>query len=135
MLVNQNEQKKLSTLNSVKMNALRNKVQLIGNLGRDPEVRQFDNGNLYARLSIATKEIYKNPKGEKVTETQWHNNIVAYGKLAQNMQKILRKGNEIGISGKLKHRSYEDKDGITRHVSEIIVRDFVLFNGNNGRGF
>lgn len=117
------------------MNALRNKVQLIGNLGKDPEVKQFDNGNSFARLSIATKEIYKNQRGEKITETQWHNNVVAYGKLASNMQKILKKGQEIGISGKLMHRSYEDKEGKTRYISEIVVRDFVLFNGNNGRGF
>ena len=117
------------------MNTLRNKVQLVGNLGKDPEVKEFDNGKTFARLCLATKDIYKNNQGERITETQWHNNIVAYGILAENIRKLLKKGNEVGISGKLTHRSYEDKEGKTKYISEIIVRDFVLFNGNNGRGF
>lgn len=131
----QNEKQINSYLNFSKMNALRNKVQLIGNLGKDPELKQFDSGKSCARLTIATKEIYKNQRGEKVTETQWHNNVVAYGKIAENISKVLRKGHEVGIHGKLQHRSYEDKQGNTRYVSEIIVRDFILFNGNNGRAF
>lgn len=117
------------------MNAIRNKVQLIGNLGKDPVVKQFDNGRSFARLCLATQEIYQNKEGERVMETQWHNNIVAYGKTATNIEKILRKGYEVGISGKLAHRSYQDNEGITRYVSEVVVKDFVLFNGNIGHGF
>ena len=117
------------------MDSLRNKVQLIGNLGRDPEVRQFDNGNSFARLCLATKEIYKNHRGENVTETLWHNNIIAYGKLATNIKSILKKGQEVSIMGKLTHRSYEDNDGITRYISEIVVREFVIANSNKGKGF
>ena len=106
------------------MSNLRNNVQLIGRLGKSPEVKQLESGRFVANVSIATNDIYKNAKGEKVIETQWHN-LVAWGKNAENFQKILNKGDEVAIQGKLTHRSYEDKDDITRYVTEIVVNEFV----------
>jgi len=106
------------------MSNLRNNVQLIGRLGKTPEVKQLESGRYVANVSIATNDIYKNSKGEKVIETQWHN-LVAWGKNAENFQKILNKGDEVAIQGKLTHRSYEDKEGITRYVTEIVVNEFV----------
>jgi single-strand DNA-binding protein len=82
------------------MNALRNKVQLIGNLGATPEIKTLDSGKKMARFSIATNENYRNAKGEKVTETQWHN-VVAWGKVADIAEKYLTKGKEVVIEGKL----------------------------------
>ena len=92
------------------MYALRNKVQLIGNLGAAPEIKTLDGGKKMARFSIATNESYKNAKGEKVTETQWHN-LVAWGKVADVAEKYLTKGKEVVIEGKLVSRSYNDKEG------------------------
>jgi len=106
------------------MSNLRNNVQLIGRLGKNPEVKQLESGRFVANVSIATNDIYKNAKGEKVIETQWHN-LVAWGKNAENFQKILGKGDEVAIQGKLTHRSYDDKDGITRYVTEVVVNEFV----------
>ena len=109
------------------MSNLRNSVQLIGRLGKNPEVKQLESGRFVANVSIATNDIYKNAKGEKVIETQWHN-LVAWGKNAENFQKILVKGDEVAIQGKLTHRSYEDKEGITRYVTEVVVNEFVKLN-------
>ena len=106
------------------MNTLRNSVQLIGNLGKDIELKAFDNGSKLAKFSLATNEYYKNNKGEKVQETQWHN-VVAWGKTAELMEKVLNKGSEVAIRGKLTHRSYDDKEGVTRYVSEIVAQEFV----------
>ncbi|MFK7771055.1 MAG: single-stranded DNA-binding protein [Saprospiraceae bacterium] len=112
------------------MSNLRNNVQLIGRLGKSPEVKQLESGRFVANVSIATNDIYKNAKGEKVIETQWHN-LVAWGKNAENFQKILNKGDEVAIQGKLTHRSYEDKDGVTRYVTEIVVNEFVKLSNKN----
>ena len=107
------------------MNNLRNSVQLIGNLGGNPEIKEMTNGNKLAKVAIATKDIYNNAKGEKVVETTWHN-IVAWGKLAENMEVFLRKGNQVALKGKLQHRSYTDKEGTKRHITEILVKEFML---------
>ncbi|MGB5377312.1 single-stranded DNA-binding protein [Muriicola sp.] len=107
------------------MNALKNKVQLIGNLGQDPEVVNLDNGNKLAKFSIATNETYRNTKGEKVTDTQWHN-IVVWGKLAEVVEKFLNKGSEVAVEGKLIHRSYETKEGEKRFVSEIKCNELLM---------
>ncbi len=109
------------------MNNLRNKVQLIGKLGINPEVRSLKDGKKFARLSIATKDVYKNTKGEKVVETQWHN-LVAWGKVAENMEVFLKKGNEVAVQGKLQHRSYENKEGIKKYITEIVVMEFMLLS-------
>ena len=112
------------------MNALRNKVQLIGNLGMDPEVKALDSGKKLVKVSIATNETYKNAKGEKVTETQWHN-LVAWGKTAEIAEKFLKKGSEVAVEGKLINRNYTDKEGIKRYVTEIEVSEFLMLGSKN----
>lgn len=107
------------------MNALRNKVQLIGNVGNTPEILTFESGKKMAKFSIATNESYKNAKGEKVTDTQWHN-IVAWGKTAELIENYVPKGKEIGVEGKLTSRSYEDKDGIKKFITEVICNEILL---------
>src|SRR5688572_30583926 len=105
------------------MKSLRNSVQLIGRLGKDPEVKTFNNSKK-ASFSIATTDTYKNQKGEKIEDTQWHN-IVIWGKLAGIAEKYLKKGAEVAIEGKLIHRQYET-NGEKRYVTEINVNDFVM---------
>ena len=107
------------------MNALKNKVQLIGNLGNAPEVRNTESGKKLVRFSIATSETYRNAKGEKVKETQWHN-VIAWGKLAEIAEKYLSKGSEVAIEGKLMNNNYTDKDGIKKYSTEIQVHDLLL---------
>ena len=107
------------------MNALRNKVQLIGNLGNDPEIVTLEKGSKLAKFSIATNETYKNAKGEKVTETQWHN-VVAWGKTAELVENYLTKGKEVAIEGKLTNRSYETKEGEKRYVTEVKCNEILL---------
>ncbi|MCK0192679.1 single-stranded DNA-binding protein [Arenibacter sp. F20364] len=109
------------------MNSMRNKVQLIGNLGADPEVKNLDGGSKVARFSMATNETYKNAQGEKVTDTQWHN-IVAWNKTAEIIEKYASNGDSIGIEGKLTSRSYEDKEGDKRYVTEIVAHEVLLLN-------
>ena len=107
------------------MNTLRNKVQLIGHLGQDPEIVNLESGKTLAKFSIATNESYKNAKGEKVENTYWHN-IVAWGKTAQIAEKYLVKGKEIAIEGKLTNRSYEGQDGNKRYVTEIVCNELLM---------
>lgn len=107
------------------MNTLRNKVQLIGNLGNDPEIINLESGKILAKFSIATNENYKDAKGEKVTDTQWHN-VVAWGNVAAIAEKYLQKGKEIAIEGKLTTRSWEDKDGIKRYTTEVVCNELLL---------
>jgi single-strand DNA-binding protein len=106
------------------MNTLKNSVRLVGNLGMDPEVKSFENDRKLAKIAIATNETYKNDKGEKVTDTQWHN-LVLWGAQAKLAEQILRKGDEIAIEGKLASRSYVDKDGNKRYVTEVVVNEFL----------
>ena len=107
------------------MNTLRNKVQLIGNLGNDPEIINLESGKMLAKFSIATNENYKNAKGEKVTDTQWHN-IIAWGKTAEIIEKYVTKGKEVAIEGKLTNRSYETKEGEKRHVTEVVCNELLM---------
>ena len=107
------------------MNTLRNKVQLIGNLGNSPEIITLDSGKKLAKFSLATNESYKNAEGEKVTETQWHN-LIAWGKTAEIVEKYLEKGKEIAIEGKLTSRSYDDKDGNKRYITEVVVNELLM---------
>ena len=109
------------------MNALRNKVQLIGNLGNAPQVITTENGKKLAKFSVATNETYTGRTGRKEKETTWHN-IVALGNVAEIAEKFLTKGKEIAIEGKLTHRSYDDKDGNKRYVTEVIINELVLMN-------
>lgn len=107
------------------MNTLRNKVQLIGNLGNTPEVINLENGKKIAKFSLATNDAYKNAQGEKVTETEWHN-CVAWNKTAEIVEKYVEKGREIAIEGKLTSRSYDDKEGNKKYITEIIVNELLL---------
>lgn len=107
------------------MKSLRNSVQLIGRLGKDPEVKSFDSGSKLATFSMATTDTYKNAKGENVKDTQWHN-VVIWGKLADVAGKYLKKGNEVAVEGKLVHRTYETTAGEKRYVTEINVNDLVM---------
>lgn len=109
------------------MNTLRNKVQLIGNLGNDPEIINLESGKTLAKFSVATNESYKNTQGEKITDTQWHN-IVAWGKTAQIIEKYVTKGKEVAIEGKLTTRSWEDKDGIKRYTTEVVCSELLMLS-------
>ena len=102
-----------------------NKVILVGNLGRDPEVRHLDNGRAVANFSLATSETYKNREGERVTQTEWHN-VVLWTPLAEIAEKYLTKGGQVYIEGKLTTRSYEDKDGVTKYRTEVVGRELTL---------
>jgi len=112
------------------MYTLRNNVQLIGNLGGKPEVKNTENGKKLVRFSMATNEVYRNANGEKVTETQWHN-MVAWGKLAEIAEKYLDKGKEIAVGGKLINRSYTDKDGVKKYITEILVSELLMLGTKN----
>ena len=107
------------------MSTLRNKVQLIGNLGNNPEIITLESGKKLAKLSIATNETYKNAQGEKVTDTQWHN-VVAWNKTAEIIEKFVQKGSEVAIEGKLTSRSYEDKDGAKKYITEIVCNELLM---------
>ncbi len=107
------------------MNALRNRVQLIGNLGSNPEIKKFDNGKVLARINLATTEKYKDDNGKLVTDTQWHH-ISAWGALAGTCEKYLKKGSEVAIEGKLVYRNYENKEGKKQYITEIVAQEVLL---------
>ncbi|MFD2567055.1 single-stranded DNA-binding protein [Pseudotenacibaculum haliotis] len=110
------------------MNALRNRVQLIGNLGNEPEVIELESGKKLAKFAVATNETYRNAKGEKVTDTQWHN-VVAWNKTAEIIEKYVQKGNEIIVEGKLTSRSYETKEGEKRYITEVVCNEILMLGG------
>ncbi len=112
------------------MSSLRNKVQLIGNLGMNPEIKTLDSGKKMAKFTIATNETYKNAKGEKVTDTQWHN-IIAWNKTADLVEMFLEKGKEIAIEGKLTSRSWDDEKGNKKYITEVVCSE-ILFLGSKG---
>jgi len=112
------------------MSTLKNKVQLIGNVGNEPEITTLESGKKVAKFSMATNKFYKDSKGEKQQDTQWHS-IVAWGKTADIIKKYVEKGKEIAIEGKLTARSYDDKDGVKRYVTEVVVSEILLM-GSNG---
>ena len=109
------------------MNTIRNRVQLIGNLGTEPEIITLDSGKILAKFTMATNEVYKNAQGEKVQDTQWHN-VVAWGKTAEIVEKYVNKGQEIAIDGKLTSRSYESKEGTKRYVTEIVINELLMLS-------
>ncbi len=108
---------------NIMMNTIKNSVQLVGNIGKDVQLVSFDNGNKKASIVLATNESYTNTKGEKVKNTSWHN-LIAWGKTAEQIAASVQKGNEISIVGKLANRTYTDKDGNTKYVTEIVVNEF-----------
>lgn len=107
------------------MRTLNNTVRLMGNLGFDPEVREIAKGRKVARISVATNERYTNSEGERVTETQWHT-VVAWGKIAEQVERMLTKGCPIALEGRLVHRSYSNKEGLKRYITEIVLHDFKV---------
>ena len=107
------------------MNALRNKVQLIGHVGQEPEIKTFEGAKKLANLTLATNESYTNAKGEKVEQTEWHR-LTAWGKTADLIESYVTKGKEIAIEGKLTHRSYDDKDGVKRFITEVVISELLL---------
>jgi len=109
------------------MNQLRNSVRLIGYLGDNPKMRKLDSDKSVANFSIATNETYRDHNGNKMSETTWHK-LVAWGKQAEVAEKYLKKGSEIAVEGKLTNRSYEDKNGETHFISEIIVNSILVLD-------
>ena len=109
----------------MKMN---NKVTLIGNVGKDPEVRHNDNGTIVARFSLATADSYKNHKGEWVNETTWHN-IVAWGAIAERIERLLQKGSNITVDGKLLNESWTDREGVKKSRSVVRIHEFMTHYG------
>jgi len=107
------------------MSTLRNKVQLIGHIGNEPEMINLESGKKLVKFSLATNETYKNAEGEKVTNTNWHN-LVAWGKTAEVIEKYLTKGKEIAIEGKLTSRSYETKEGEKRYITEVVCNELLM---------
>ena len=108
------------------------KVMLIGNLGKDPEVRYLDNGVAVANFSLATTENYKNKEGERVSQTEWHN-IVLWRGLAEVAEKYLKKGSSVYIEGKIKNRKWEDKEGNTRYNTEILADNMTMLGGKQSQ--
>lgn len=112
------------------MSNLKNSVRLMGNLGAAPEIKNIADNKKLAKFSLATNEVYKNEKGEKVTETYWHN-VVVWGKLAGIAEKYLQKGSEVAIEGKLTNRSYTDKEGNKRYVTEILANEILMMGSKS----
>jgi single-strand DNA-binding protein len=116
------------------MNALRNKVQLIGRLGQDPEIRTLESGKKVAHFNLATNESYRNSEGTKIDETTWHS-IVAWNGLAELASRYLAKGKEVCIEGRISYRTYTDKNGIQKNFTEIVANDLVMLGqGGKPRG-
>ena len=109
-----------------------NKVILIGNLGRDPEVRYLEGNVAVAKFSVATNENYLDKKGEWQKVTEWHD-VVAWNKLAERAEKQLKKGNQVYVEGKLTHRKYQDKDGIERYVTDIVANTIRILDRREAR--
>jgi single-strand DNA-binding protein len=107
------------------MNSLRNKVQLIGNLGNDPEIITLEGGKKLAKFSLATNDSYKDASGQKIENVYWHN-LIAWNKTADIVEKYLTKGREIAIEGKLTNRSYEDKNGQKHYITEVVVNEILM---------
>ena len=112
------------------MSNLRNSVKLIGHLGIDPELKTLSSGKKLTNVRLATNDSYKNSEGQYVQNTQWHT-IVAWGKLAEIMAKHFQKGKEVAVEGKLVHRSFEDKDGQTKYVTEIVASQVMMLGKKN----
>lgn len=107
------------------MSSIRNRVQLIGNVGENPKITKLESGKKVANFSLATNEGYTNQEGEKVVHTEWHD-LVAWGKTADIVEQFINKGKQIVVDGALRKRSYEDKEGQKRYVTEILVHEVVL---------
>ena len=107
------------------MNALRNSVRLIGHLGDNPKIKVFESGRKVANFSVATNETYLDNNGDRQSETTWHR-LVAYGKQANQVESLLKKGTEVAIEGKLTNRSWDDKEGVKHYITEVVVNSMLL---------
>jgi len=112
------------------MNSLKNRVQLIGHLGMNPEIKTLESGTKLAKFSMATNDYYKNAKGEKVEETEWHN-IIAWNKTADLAEMFLEKGKEVAIEGKLTTRSWDDEKGNKRYITEVVCNEILFLGTKN----
>ena len=110
-----------------------NKVILIGNVGKDPEVKHLDNGNVLTKFPLATSETYKNKDNEKVTTTEWHN-IILFSRLAEVAEKYVKKGDALYLEGRIRTRSYEDKDGNKKYITEILANNMQMLGGGKSEG-
>ena len=110
-----------------------NKVILIGNLGKDPDIQRSENGVKRATFSLATTESYKNKDGQKVDHTEWHN-IVLWRGLAEVAENYLKKGNTVYIEGRIRKREYEDKDGVKRYITDIHADNMTMLGGPRREG-
>lgn len=115
------------------MNSLKNRVTLIGNLGQDPETKTTESGKKVTNFTLATDDGYKNSDGQKVSETTWHN-IVAWNGLADIAGKYLKKGRQVAVEGRIVYRTYEDKKGATKHITEIVLNDLILLRSGKDQG-
>jgi len=115
------------------MNSLKNRVTLIGNLGQDPETKTTDGGKKVTHFTLATDDGYKNADGQKVSETTWHN-IVAWNGLADIAGRFLKKGHQVAVEGRIVYRTYEDKKGATKYITEIVLNDLVLLRSGKENG-
>jgi single-strand DNA-binding protein len=122
----------LITLTPRIMNGLRNRVQLIGNLGQDPEVKTLESGKKVTNFTMATNESFKTADGTKTEETTWHN-IVAWNGLAELSSKYLKKGREVCIEGRISYRTYTDKNGVQKNITEIVATDLVLLKSSKSK--
>jgi single-strand DNA-binding protein len=113
------------------MNSLKNRVLLIGHLGQDPETKTIDNGKKVTRFTMATDDSYKNADGQKISEATWHN-IVAWNGIADVAGRFLKKGKQVAVEGRIVYRSYEDKKGVTKNITEIVLNELVLLGSGKG---
>jgi single-strand DNA-binding protein len=115
------------------MNTLKNRVTLIGNLGQDPEIKTTETGKKVTHFTLATDDGYKNSEGQKISETTWHN-IVAWNGLADIAGRFLKKGRQVAVEGRIAYRSYEDKKGATKYITEIVCNDIILLRSGKEQG-
>jgi len=115
------------------MSSLKNRVTLIGNLGQDPAVKTTETGKKFTHFTLATKDGYKNAEGQRVSETTWHN-IVAWNGIADVAGRFLKKGREVAVEGRIVYRTYEDKNGVTKYITEIVLNELVLLRSGKEQG-
>ncbi len=106
---------------------MKNSVQLIGHVGQEPEIKNLETGKKLANITIATNDVYFKENGDKVEKTEWHR-VTAWGKTAEIIEKYVTKGKEVAVEGKLTHRSYDDKEGNKRYITEVVINEILLLS-------
>lgn len=115
------------------MNSLKNKVILVGRLGQNPETKTIEGNKKVTHFTLATDDSYRNTDGQKISEATWHN-ITAWNGLADVADRFLKKGVQVAVEGRIVYRSYEDKKGVTKNLTEIVLNDLVLLGSGKGKG-